>query len=118
MLKLLITITNISYLTGVFWLMLCEFMHDFYFDIDLKINSDGNQPEQELDLFIIHYGMEDKTHKESLLIATYFAFTSLSTVGFGDYHPRGDVERIFCAFLLLFGVAIFSYILSIFKDII
>ena len=48
----------------------------------------------------------------------YFSFTSLSTVGFGDYHPRGDIERVFGAFQLLFGVAIFSYILSIFKDII
>jgi hypothetical protein len=48
----------------------------------------------------------------------YFAFTSLSTVGFGDFHPRGDVERIYGAFMLLFGVAIFSYILSVFKEII
>jgi hypothetical protein len=53
----------------------------------------------------------------SLTIAVYFAFTSLSTVGFGDYHPRGDIERVVGAFLLLFGVAIFSYCLSIFKEI-
>ena len=55
---------------------------------------------------------------DSLIIAMYFAFTSLSTVGFGDYHPRGDIERIFGGYMLLFGVAIFSYILSIFRDII
>ena len=42
----------------------------------------------------------------------YFAFTSLSTVGFGDFCPRGDVERILGSMLLLFGVAIFSYIMS------
>jgi hypothetical protein len=48
---------------------------------------------------------------------TYFAITSLSTVGFGDYHPRGDTERIVCAIILLFGVAIFSYIMSIFIEI-
>ena len=44
-------------------------------------------------------------------------FTSLSTVGFGDLHPRGDFERIFCAMILLFGVAIFSYIMGIFIEI-
>ena len=44
-------------------------------------------------------------------------FTSLSTVGFGDLHPRGNFERLFCAFILMFGVAIFSYIMGIFIDI-
>jgi len=47
----------------------------------------------------------------------YYAFTSLSTVGFGDLHPRSDVERIFCSFMLMFGVAIFSYIMGIFIEV-
>ena len=47
----------------------------------------------------------------------YFSFTSLSTVGFGDYNPRSDMERLFCALILLFGVAIFSYIMGIFISI-
>ena len=34
--------------------------------------------------------------------------TSLSTVGFGDYYPVNDYERLSCAFVLLFGVALFS----------
>lgn len=42
----------------------------------------------------------------------YYAFTSLSTVGFGDYNPRSDFERVLCAMILLFGVAIFSYIMG------
>ena len=48
----------------------------------------------------------------------YYAFTSLSTVGFGDYHPRSDEERVLCAFILLFGVAIFSYIMGNFIEMI
>ena len=47
----------------------------------------------------------------------YFSFTSLSTVGFGDYHPKSDVERIIGAFILLFGVAIFSVVMQNFIDI-
>jgi voltage-gated potassium channel len=42
----------------------------------------------------------------------YFAFTSLSTVGFGDYYPVSDIERLTSSVLLLFGVAMFSYILT------
>ena len=48
---------------------------------------------------------------------TYYAFTTLSTVGFGDYHPRSDAERAVCAFILLVGVAIFSYIMGNFIEI-
>ena len=47
----------------------------------------------------------------------YFAFTSLSTVGFGDYNPKSNSERILIAIGLLFGVAIFSYIMGNFIDI-
>jgi len=48
---------------------------------------------------------------------TYFSFTSLSTVGFGDMHPRNDYERSLTAFILLFGVAIFSIVMGNFIDI-
>ena len=48
----------------------------------------------------------------------YFTFTSLSTVGFGDYAPRSNPERFLFCFVLLFGVAIFSYVMGNFIDII
>ena len=47
-----------------------------------------------------------------LIISTYYACTSLSTVGFGDFTPRGNVERFLGAFILLFGVAIFSIVMG------
>ena len=50
------------------------------------------------------------------ILCTYYAFTSLSTVGFGDYNPRSDEERLVCAFILLFGVAIFSYMMGEFIE--
>ena len=48
---------------------------------------------------------------------SYFAFTSLSTVGFGDFNPKSNAERLACAFILLFGVAIFSVVMANFSDI-
>lgn len=47
-----------------------------------------------------------------MIISVYFAFTSLSTVGFGDYHPRTNSERIFCTIILLFGVIIFTLVME------
>ena len=47
----------------------------------------------------------------------YYAFTSLSTVGFGDFSPKANIERVLCAFILMFGVSIFSYMMGIFIEI-
>ena len=46
----------------------------------------------------------------------YFSFTSLTTVGFGDLHPKTDFERLFIAFGLMFGVCIFSYLMGTFLE--
>jgi hypothetical protein len=48
----------------------------------------------------------------------YFSFTTLATVGFGDYNPRSDGERIIITISLLFGVAIFSYLMGEFIAIV
>ena len=61
--------------------------------------------------------MEQYTAGEITVIVMYFAFSSLSTVGLGDYHPRSDFERLCCSFILLFGVAIFSIIMGNFSEI-
>ena len=48
----------------------------------------------------------------------YFAITSLSTVGFGDFCPRSDLERALGALMLLFGVAIFSLCMGNFIEMV
>ena len=44
--------------------------------------------------------------------------TSLSTVGFGDYYPVNDYERILGSIILLSGVTVFSYIMMKLADMI
>jgi len=39
--------------------------------------------------------------------------TTLTTVGLGDYHPVQNIEYVVGAFMLLFGVLIFSYFMMI-----
>ena len=55
---------------------------------------------------------------ESMLIFFYFSFTSLTTIGLGDFTPRSNAERIFIAIGLLFGVSVFSYIMGELVDMI
>jgi hypothetical protein len=110
--KLVVVILNITYITGVIWLVLCELLLDFKYDIDEDPDSLAFYESEYEDTFINQYGMMYNTPKENIIIAVYYAFTSLSTVGFGDYNPKSNIERFVCAFILLFGVAIFSYVMG------
>ena len=53
-----------------------------------------------------------------MIQVVYFAITSLSTVGFGDFCPRSDLERALGALMLLFGVAIFSLCMGNFIEMV
>ena len=55
---------------------------------------------------------------QKILRSFYFALTTLSTVGFGDFSPKSDYERILGALMILFGVALFSIIISEFLDMV
>ena len=50
----------------------------------------------------------DSMFKTSITLI-YFTLTSLSTVGFGDFFPKTDWERLASTIMLLVGVATFSY---------
>jgi hypothetical protein len=51
-----------------------------------------------------------------MVIVVYFAFTTLSTIGFGDYHAITKEEALVCSFILLFGVGVFSFIMGNFIE--
>lgn len=56
--------------------------------------------------------MDEDSGASLTIKAMYFALTSLSTVGFGDYYPINNFERLLTSFVLLIGVMLFSYVLS------
>ena len=60
----------------------------------------------------------DHDQMYQLLVSSYFALTTLSTVGYGDYFPISNEERIFAVIIMLGGVAFFSYIMGSFIEII
>ena len=62
--------------------------------------------------FISYFALNEKSKMDQMFTLLYFTFTSLSTVGLGDYHPRSNYERAVGAFLLLFGVAITSFVIE------
>jgi len=44
------------------------------------------------------------------MIATYFAVTTMTTVGYGDMSASTTIERFFCIVLMVIGVVCFTFI--------
>ena len=103
-------------MVGMFWLTICACIEDFYFDVNFK-EYHGDVLEDFPDQFILYFGLHEMTIQETMILILYFTFTSLSTVGLGDFHPIGNFERLACAIILMLGVAVFSAVMGIFIDI-
>ena len=52
------------------------------------------------------------TKDEKLIKVWYYAITTLSTIGFGDLSPSTYYERLIACFILLIGVALFSFVMG------
>ena len=116
--KLFMVIFTFSFYSGIIFKILVEIEKDLWFD----------DPEYEeetcydwggyfMECYGIGHGHLKDNAYDTTIIFLYFSFTSLTTVGFGDYHAKSNLERLVMAFFLLFGVAIFSYIMGIFLEI-
>jgi len=44
-------------------------------------------------------------------------FTTLTTVGLGDYYPVGNIERLFGVVMMFVGTMIFSLVIGIYGEI-
>ena len=114
--KLFMIIITFSYISASAFKILLEFEEDVLGGT-LEYEQNDCENDSAIGYFTNCYGLSDKSVSANAIILVYFSFTSLSTVGFGDYNPKSNLERIVIAFFLLFGVAIFSYIMGIFIDI-
>ena len=47
----------------------------------------------------------------------YFGITTLSTIGYGDFHPKSCLEKIVASFIMMLGVSVFSFIMGHFIEI-
>jgi len=46
----------------------------------------------------------------------YFSLTTLSTIGFGDFHPISDSEKLLMVVCFIGGVGVFTIMLGNFSD--
>ncbi len=53
-----------------------------------------------------------------LIISSYYALTTLSTLGYGDFYPLTDREVLLAVIYIFAGAAFFAYIMGSFIEII
>ncbi|CAI2360541.1 unnamed protein product [Moneuplotes crassus] len=101
-LRLVAVAIVITYFIGCFWFFISNELH----------HADNNKT------FVKNFELDKEDSFRQLVVSCYFALTTLSTVGYGDYYPISNIERIIACMIMLVGVAFFSYIMGNFIEII
>lgn len=97
--------------------MITYFIGCIVYFISNEFNLDEDVAEENTFILAFDLGKYE-TDKQRLIVCCYFALTMLSTVGYGDYYPKSPREKIASVIIMLACVAIFSFIMSSFLEII
>jgi hypothetical protein len=105
--RLVVIAFFITYFIGCFWYMVSD-------------NLNREEDVANSMTFVTFFGLasEDSSSWRKLIVSCYYTLTTLATVGYGDFYPVSDLERLLAVFLMLCGVAFFSYIMGSFIEII
>lgn len=102
--KIIFQLLIVTFITGnILYILIdaCDMMeHDEHYSLA------GDNSENMIGTFAFY---SDSIATKSIKM-TYYTFTTLSTVGFGDIHPRSNFERILSAITMLVGVLVFSIV--------
>merc|ERR1719181_203213 len=49
---------------------------------------------------------------DAYVASLYWAFTTMTTVGYGDFTPDSSYERLFAIFAMMVGATVFGYIIG------
>ena len=84
--------------------------------INFFMSEEGNSEEAKAEgkTFILANNLNETSDSTKLVVTCYFALTTLSTVGYGDYYPISTLEMLMTVTIQLCGVAFFSYIMDTF----
>jgi hyperpolarization activated cyclic nucleotide-gated potassium channel 1 len=64
------------------------------------------------DTWVFRAGYIDDEDGTLYLASLYWAFTTMSTVGYGDITAYTDLEKTLAIILMLFGVCFFSFVIG------
>lgn len=107
--KLVGGLTMIAHLLGCFW---------YY----VSVHSDSGkacdagqlfcEPGAESRTWWQFVGIQEDETTEQYIAAVYWAFTTMTTVGYGDIQPQNSGERLYAIVSMIGGATIFGYIIG------
>lgn len=107
--RMLMGILLLAFLLGSFWFIFVQAIWDNRAILKEAYNEE--------DTFVDLYELDNSVPASNMLKMTYFAFTTLSSVGFGDFHPKNTPERLVMVIIFLFTLTVFSAILGSMQDL-
>ena len=107
--RLILIAVILTYFIGCFWFWVSLNQLEWFADPNTTCITNT---------WYTNFGLEDRNLRCQIYTSCYFALTTLSTVGYGDYYPISWIEMIFSVVIMLLGVAFFSYIIGNFIEII
>ena len=115
--RLVILIFGSSYFLGILWHIYCvDLLTTDWIDPDDKTQG-AKKGNFRTDKLKFDVSGPEVTKYDFLVKEWYFAITTLSTIGYGDFHPVSTEERMMASLILMFGVAVFSFIMGQFIEI-
>lgn len=91
LIKFLLTVCLCVHIMGCFW----------FFSAKLQDFSP--------DTWVVRYGYKDSSNQEQYMASIYWAFTTVTTVGYGDIAAGNGFEQILCIFWMIVGVGFYSF---------
>ena len=89
-------------------LFICYFFACVWFGFSVKLREWNAIKEN----FLNAYEIEEKNLDEQVVICMYFIFTTLTTVGYGDYLAKNSYEMALCMLIMLLGTVWLALIMS------
>ena len=98
-------------------LLLIDLIITYFLAVTMYIIYDRINPSDEQRTFIKNNDFEGCTKGEIVIRCMYYIMTTLTTMGFGDYLAYSSYERVVSLIFEMFGVALYSYIMGNFLEI-
>jgi len=115
--QIIIIIISCSYFLGIFWRIFVHEIIDWeHWDTwDVYNGQESFYANPDFG-FVDEEGIHANGSRQNIMLS-YYALTTLSTVGYGDFLPQNYAEKLLMSFILLIGVTIFSLIMNKLMDV-
>lgn len=97
---------------GTIWYFFSKETQEYSMNI-LTGAGEGYEPQS----FYVEY-VKDVQDYEAVIAVAYYSLTTLSTIGYGDLHPKSDIERVMASIIMIVGVVVFTFIMDSFNQIV